>query len=193
MNVRHLAQLAVLVCLLVGPLGNGAAQHLPEEDIAKGPPEHVLSGINVYKTLLTEAFRRLGQPSRIKVDVDVPGKSTARGSGGVDYTWVKDRVRLVASAEYYEENGKRIESKLYAVEVWGARPTSDGVGVTGAGLALGDTIEKVKKCYGDRFFKGKTSNGTTYLQIEWTDDTQLNIDFDNSGRIAHMQLMASIE
>jgi hypothetical protein len=190
MNVRHLAQLAVIVCLLVGPMLGGPAQHLPEEQQAKGPSEHMLSGINVYSTLFTEAIRRLGAPTDFRVDEILVGPPPA---GTVSYVWRKDGVRLEAAAHYYEENGKRIEGELYAVDVWGSRPTISGVGRTGAGLGLGDTIEDVKKHYGARFFKSQNTKGLDHIVVQWSDETNLELDFDRSGRIIHMQLMASIE
>jgi hypothetical protein len=189
----HLTQFLVIICVSVGPVGNAAAQHLPEEQRAKGPPEHVLSGINVYKTLLTDAVRRLGQPTNIKIMTDEPKSGKAPSSGDVFYIWEKDGIRLRGATMYYERDGKRIESEFYSVDVWGVRPTQDGVGITGAGLALGDTIDKVVKCYGDRFFKDRTTKGMVFLQLQWTDETVLTVDFDRSGRIVHMQLTANIE
>jgi hypothetical protein len=191
--VKRLAQFllsSVIVSLMLGAGGRAAVQHLPEEHQAKDPPEHVLSGINVYSTLFTEAVKRMGAPTDFKVKEILAGSPPA---GTVSYVWRKNGVRLEAAAHYFEESGKRIESVLYSVEVWGVKPGLGEVGRTGAGLSLEASLEEVKKLYGDRFLKGRTSKGLLYVQLEWGDGTQLNLDFDSRGRITHMQLIANVE
>ncbi len=190
MNTQRSAKLSFLFMASVVLGGITWGQHLPEEQVAKSPTEYALCGINIQKTLFTAAVQRLGPPTGFRVVEILKG---ARPAGAVAYVWQKNGVRIQATAYYYEENGKRIEDVLYSVKVWGARPTQDGVGRTGVGLALGDTLRDVKKYYGDRFFQSKTTKGLTHVQLEWTDGTELHLQFDAQGRISYMQLIANVE
>ncbi len=164
------------VCLAIPPAA--MADHLPENKLARGRADTVLSGVDVYKTPMTKAIAELGKPAKV---TDVP-------SWGRDYDWQREGTRLQLGTW----NDKGDESVPYSAEVWGAKPAGS-IGITGRGLKLGDTLADVRRIYGGRFIKAKHNDGTFHLTIQWEDETTLDLDFDKTGHINHMQLEAEIE
>ena len=173
---------SVALCISAGL----SAQHVSADKMATSTPEHVLSGINVYSTNPTAVERRLGKPKKIK---DEP-QPDYPGSGFVYHWWEIDGVQLCASLRYEPRNGRRVTSVLDVVEVWGTRPTKGGIGITGAGLALGDTLSDVRRHYGSSM---SSSQRGRFLQIYWKDGTELEITIDDRGRINRMRLLAQLE
>lgn len=90
-----------------------------------------------------------------------------------------------------------MESDTSAIEVIGDAPVDD-IGKTGAGLSLGDTLEKAKKIYGVDFRKSqiyKTHFRGDYFPVqalEWGEEsanlTRLCLAFDKHGRINFITL-----
>ena len=174
----------IAALIAIGLVGSLIAQGRPADLIASGTPEHTLSGINVYVTRIADARKRLGIPTRV-VDYPERDRRVCESCGFRKYWWETSALRLSAAAGFHTENGRRIESMLYAVEVWGTRPSKNGVGLTGAGLGLGDSITSVRRFYGDRM-----SIARSMIIVEWKDGTELTVDADQTGQITHMQLIA---
>jgi hypothetical protein len=74
------------------------------------------------------------------------------------------------------------------VSVWGTKPEGK-LGRTGKGLALGDSINRLRVLYGSRYIERQAKDVHTVF-IEWRDTTGLEIEFDKQGRINHMTLFA---
>lgn len=160
---------------------SGIADRLPENQIAKGKADDVLSSVNVYKTTVSQIFSRFGRPTRT-IDV-LEDKNDGR-----DYEWDRGEVKLFLGTW----NDKGNNSVPYSVEVWGKR--SVGVmGVTGRGLKLGNTLEDVRQIYGDKFSKYEQGDGTLRVTIQWQNETTLYLYFDPSGKIDQIHLMAATE
>lgn len=177
MASRFTAAAAVSVCLMA-PL---PAQHLSKEQVSQSPPEHVLSEIDIARTRPVDVAAKIGEPSRAEVFAD----EKFPGLDAKDYWWETGEVRLRAGTQFEKRNGKFVETEIRFVDVWGSRPSKNGLGITGAGLALGDSADKVRRCYGSRL-----SIEPSRLIVQWKDGTTLTIDTDHKGRIVHMQLVS---
>jgi hypothetical protein len=162
---------------------SGVADHLPENQIAKGKADEVLSSVNVYKTTMGQIFSRLGPPSRT-IDV-LEDRNIA---GGRDYEWDRGEVKIFMGTW----NDKGTSSVPYSVEVWGKRPAGI-LGITGRGLRLGDKLSKVRQIYGHRFGRYQQDDGTLQVTIQWQNETTLYLYFDHSGKVDHIHLMAATE
>jgi len=177
---------AVTFSNLLTPLRTGA-DHLEGKQRATGAPEHVLCGIDVYKTAVTEVIKAYGEPTEKR---DIPAVGLKDGVGGErNYTWVKVGLRLAVWTGYHNDH----ESSVYGVDVWGPAPQGE-LGKSGRGLALGSTLQQQKAICGDRFFVSSRDKGKVKsVLLEWRDGTQLVADYDPDGHISHMQLSADIE
>ena len=178
-------KLAVVACVCwFGQLAN--ADHLPPEKRARGKAEHVLASVNVYTGKSADAVRRFGKPDRVE---DITNSDYPVGSGERSYFWKRDGVLLRVGTVYRTDpkTTKTIESSPTIVDAWGLS-LGGGLGATGAGLRLGQGLADVVRLYGARF--QKDSNG---LLIQWDDDTEMVLDFNETGRINHIHLEASVE
>jgi hypothetical protein len=189
-----IAVVAAFVLLTTAPVN---ADHLEGKQQALGRPEHMLSGIDVYKTTIAEVIKKYSEPTSKR---NTPAEGVKDGVGGYrDYIWEIRGLRLLAGTGYHNDH----ESGVYSVDVWGTSPNEE-LGKSGRGLTLGSTLQQQKALYGDRFFisstygkmlpsgpdpKGKVKS----VLLEWHDGTQMVIDYDSNGRISHMQLSANIE
>jgi hypothetical protein len=170
------------------------APSLPSRIFAAGHatkpnPEHVLSGIDVSGTI-QQVIAKYGSPDRV-VNVDVA--HAPERSGERHYLWTKGNTKLSVTTQHYINNdGKEIESETFAIEVTGDAPVGD-IGKTGAGLSLGDTLERANQVYGAHFHKSqiyKTHFHGEYFPVqalEWGEDsaswTRLCLALDKQGRI----------
>jgi len=110
---------------------------------AKRNAEHVLSGIDVSGTV-RQVVHKYGNPDRV-VSV-VNDEKAPEGSGERHYLWTKGNTKMSVTTQHYlGDGGKEIESKTFAIEVIGDAPVDDR-GTTGAGLSLGDTLERAREC-----------------------------------------------
>jgi hypothetical protein len=160
-------------------------QHLPDRLQATGKPEHVLAGIDVYRTLPTDLSARLGPT----VKTEVFNGDRALGWESTHYWWLKTGVRLRVATQSFLRNGAPPRVRLSDIDVWGPVRGPNRIGVTGAGLGLGDSMARVVRCYGSRLSVDGGSEGTTVV-IQWPDGTSLTVDLDKGGRIVHIQLSA---
>jgi hypothetical protein len=124
--------------LLLGGF-QAAADHLPEKLLARGKPETVLAGVDLRTATPAAVLRQFGPPTRT---IRVPNNP-----GWTGYLWDKEGVRL----EIEVSQGKRGDyiDTVTVVRLGNAtRPESPPA--TGAGLRLGDSLDRLKQLYGDR-------------------------------------------
>jgi hypothetical protein len=174
-----------LAATIVSCALSAIADHLPAEKQARGKPEHVLAGVNVYRGKVADAVRRFGN-GRVEnhSDSDYPA-----GSGERTYRWQINGVRLQLATVFRTDWKTRrlIEGPPQVVDVWGDSP-ADRATSTGAGLSLGGTLADVIRLHGRQFERGEN-----WVIVQWRDETTLVVDFNGSGRITHMHLEASID
>lgn len=159
------------------------ADDLPARLRAKGSPDTMLAGIDVYTTTVREAIAKLGKPAKV---VDYP--ETGPVAGGRDYEWDNKRLKLVCSTW----NDKGENSHIYSVEEWGV-DTDGKTYATGRGLTLGSTLSEIHRIYGQRIVVSKLGNGVVQITIQWRDDTTLYLFLNKSGHLDHMQLLAATD
>ena len=136
---------ALLIASLIGFSSTGRADHLPENQQARGAPETRLAGIRLNdRTRLADVVRLYGQPTRVEAwesdDVNI--------SGSYDYYWFRPGLNLHVLVE-------RLPRKLPGweyvslVEVYSG--TSNKIARTGKGLRVGDSLNALRRAYGYRF------------------------------------------
>ena len=182
----------ILLRLTLGALLSGllattlVAQHLPEGQLGRGPVERTLSGVLINHTPVTDLERRLGKPTKVE-KLPFPDNATL---GSLCYWWDVTGVRLRTCTAFRSVKGTRVKGPVHSVETWGVHPTVLGVGVTGAGLALGDTLAKIRHFYGPRFALDHQAFGCVTVTVQWKDATTLLIHLDERDRIDYMNLSA---
>jgi hypothetical protein len=151
-----------------------------------------LSGIEIEKTFPHELIPLWGPPTRIT-------DTTYGPTGSLTYTWERAGVRVDATVVYWMQEGERRESAIEKVLVSGIRPTRDGIGRTGCGVALGDGIDQVRACYGKPYNdyaiekKGTTPDalppGTRIVVYVWGVDSHLELVLDaGTQKVVSMEL-----
>ncbi|MGA3264065.1 MAG: hypothetical protein ABSC47_08480 [Terracidiphilus sp.] len=208
---RLFAVVAVLALQFIA--AGTVAAGLPDKDqLATGKPERKLSGILVgirplgtrfpNGTPISKIIRLYGPPTS-KEDAVVPD-----GAGGTRfYKWEWPGLRMsVATFFYYcrfainrnmgvddrsacgqHPHQMLVESHPAYIDVWGDAPRG-ALGVTGRGLQLGDTLERQKAIYGDRYSLPYAEKGTTSVLMDWEDGTELTVDYGPGGRSNHIRL-----
>ena len=167
--MRTLFLTAVLVAVAAISL---QAQHVPDDQITKGDPETVLSGIDVYHNTLKAIITMYGKPT-----------SEAKDPQGLPlYIWEKSGIKMQLGTDYDNPN------QVYAVNVWGSKPQGK-LGITGKGLALGADMASVKKIYGDRIVQHHPDEA----MVMFVEGTALTIGFDDHGHINHLALVGEVE
>jgi hypothetical protein len=174
----------VLLSILCVPLNRAHGDHLPEGLIAKGKPEHMLCGIDVYKTNFKGAEATLGSPS---YSSDIKVTYFPKGWGFRLHVWNIHMASLFAYSSYRSQQDPA-EDQMYEVEIYGLAP-SGIFGRTGAGLSLGCDLACVERIYGSRFYRQSPHD----ILLEFSDGTQLTVGFDSGGKIYHMMLVAEVE
>jgi hypothetical protein len=112
-------------------------------DLPHPHSETVLSGIDVSRTngqgAIEILVRALGQPTRQEID--------AQDKRVHHYYWEGDGPWLrVTEMSATDKPTDLLPPRITSVDVWGAHP-SGNVGVTGAGLALGATLNDARRIY----------------------------------------------
>lgn len=187
------------------------ADHPDRKHRPSGKAEYSLSGVyidahghdsirnedGVYVEAMRGVLRYLGKP------VTIAAKNRCESN----FLWLAGPVRMeVGSGCVFQKvAGKDVMRThgAYAVEVWGIRPHGR-IGVTGRGLALGDSWAKVKRLYGTRCECGRYTTGTgvqnthglkyaRYAQYQWGDRVELAVDADAHGRVVHILLAGDLE
>ncbi len=161
-----------LLTAVIAPIA--PADHLPEGKRAQGKGESVLCGIDLQHASLEDLTKLLGEPTAVREDARVWKTQNVKVEVGIDRVLNPDNTL----GQYY----------VSYVEVWGRKP--DGkFGRTGRGLALGDTIERLRALYGNRYVE-KGSKGVQTVSIEWRDTTWLDVEFDGTGHVNHIKLLS---
>jgi hypothetical protein len=171
-----------------------AAAGYPGQDLATGTPENKLSGITVgirpegtqlpNGTPISEIIQLYGPPTS-KEDAVVPD-----GAGGTRfYKWEWPGLRMSVATYFYYTGGAQtmVESHPAYIDVWGDAPRGE-LGVTGRGLQLGATLAQQKAIYGDHYSLPYAEKGTTSVQMDWEDGTELTIDYGPNGHSNHIRL-----
>jgi hypothetical protein len=120
-EMRILARVALLALACVIPAM--AADDLPHFEgrfktsvfSVEGDADYVLSGINLYRTTISETIARFGNPIRVRV-----AARKGKLAGGRDYEWKRGDVEIRVGTCY----GHGVEELLCSVEVRGARDPS---------------------------------------------------------------------
>ena len=144
------------------------ADHLPPAMVARGRAEHVLAGIDVYKTSVDSLMTRFGKP--------VSFKKYPQTEESGEVVW-----QLKGSTVHASMNA---DGTAYAVEVSGA-PSE--VADTGRGLKLGASLADAERMYGTRSLR--RGDQVTY---QWSDETELRLHLVGK-RIQSMLLIANVE
>jgi hypothetical protein len=175
-------RLALYVVLLAAVIPGLASGQSAEPQVAPGTPEHLLSGIDIFGSI-GPVIAKEGKPNRIQ---ELPAPVGGPTTGFKIYVWVRQSTQLEVRTIHYidTKTGKEVEGPTYSVDVVGRTPF-EKVGVTGAGLALGDSFDKAREIYGPYFF------WRNLIVIEWKNRTQLAIALDGDGRISRILLVAS--
>ncbi len=147
---------------------------------------------------ISDVLKTLGPPYKV-VKLDECENS---------YIWNRGEVQLeVGSGCVYQKVGGKDfmhTHGAYSVEVWGKHP-EQSIGITGRGLGLGDSIQRVKRLYGTRCECGKYLTGTGtqnthgeqyayYAMYQWEGGgVELHVDANAQGHVVHMLLLADQE
>lgn len=163
----------------------GRADQLPQALQAMGIPEMTLAGITMSRTTLEDVIAAHGPPSQVQQPPHNPAYSS--------YEWKFQGLILQIGVQRVTKQCRTIGS----VYVEGS--SGGGIGITGAGLHLGDDIEALKRIYGDRFkitdvsrlhAKGLNTGtpGDRQIFLQWAAGGSMLIGLDRAGRIIAMRL-----
>jgi len=146
--------------------------------------EHWLSGIDVYATTVPEVVAAFGQPSSFQELTEKQvGNTGPVGSGERVFDWRSHGLKMEVSVGYYTDQKSHsvVESYVQTVDVRGSKPIGK-MGVTRAGLKLGDTYADAVRIY------GHAEKGPVGFAVNFADGTFLAADTDQFGRINHLHL-----
>lgn len=146
----------------------GFADHLPPALVARGRPEHVIAGIDVYKTSVDSLMTKFGKP--------VSFKKYPQTEESGEVVW-----QVKGSTVHASMNA---DGTAYAVEVSGMPSAAVD---TGKGLKLGASLPDAERVYGTRFLR--QGDSVTY---QWSDETELRLHFVGK-QIQSMLLIANVE
>lgn len=176
-----------------------------------GNPEEMLSGVyidssanhslrnenGVFIEPMPDVLGTLGKPLKI----------VQRDKCESNYVWKRGEVLLEVGTGciFQKVRGKDVMRAhgAYSVEVWGLHPQGT-IGISGQGLALGDSIAKMKRLYGTHCECGRYLSGTGtqnthgehyeyYAQYQWSENVELDADADAQGRVVHILLMGDLD
>ncbi len=166
--------------------------------------ERTLSGVTVGSTTVAQVIAALGPPENVE---EKSGPDFPKGSGSRAYTWTRGHVIMQVAADFYRDSaGRRIESAVQSVQVWGHEANGQ-IGMTGRGIALGSQISSAQRVYGRDCSSGKYKHGNGnqnthgflyvyYLEYPRANYEQENgalfIDADAHGRIVHMSVIGPV-
>jgi hypothetical protein len=167
------------------------ADHLPDNMLALGKPEKQLAGINLVSTNLDDVIRMFGPPTRI---LKVPNNPHWTG-----YTWKLSNGALEIGVAH-SSSGSQIHDVYIEGKLTGQ------AGSTGQGLKIGDTIQDLKRLYGNHFelspinknalekreeFTGVQTNYEYQVAtIQWkAEEFTLSIGFNDTGKISAIWLI----
>ncbi len=115
-----------------------------------------------------------------------------KDEGVVEYRWQLGGLEIVMAA-YSDKDPKGLESAPHSIEIKGQDPKH--VCRTGRGLGLGDRLTDVKRRYGHyaAYRNQRTpQQSPDQVDIQWDDETLLELRLSPDGQIVSMHLMANI-
>ena len=176
--------MAILLVALALELGSALslrADHCAD-DAASGEPERSLAGIRLSNSKVKDLIEVRGQPTRVE-----------RAAGSATFIWENGSLKTSVGVTYegYDAAGNMVDELIYSVDVSGTK-AGKGVG-TGRGLQLGDKIESLDKIYGSRHREVTHPPRRRTLAVCWSDDTELEAEIDEQGRIVRLSLVLSLE
>ena len=205
------AKYAAAFLLLLGSAQICCADHPDRSHRPAVAPERMLSGVYIdsseHHSLRNEDGVRIEPISDVLEALGTPSKVVRLNRCENNYIWNRGDLLLeVGSGCVYQKVGGKDVMRThgaYSVEVWGKRPEGS-VGITGRGLALGDSMERVKRLYGFRCESGEYVSGTGtqnthgehyahYAEYQWGDSVELDVDADAKGQVVHMLLRGHLE
>jgi hypothetical protein len=163
------------------------ADHLPDELISKTQTEHLLAGIDVYKTTYVHPVELTRQRTEVK-ELPVEDCKTNKCGGFEVVEWRDNGCSIIIASDYGAEVPVR---HVYSVEVRRFSSANTKTCSTGRGVSIGDSFSKAIIAYGNRFFVSRQSPKTILYQ--WLDDTTLQLEMAPDNSIQAMHLTASIE
>jgi hypothetical protein len=190
-EMRILARVALLALACVIPAM--AADDLPHFEgrfktsvfSVEGDADYVLSGINLYRTTISETIARFGNPIRVRV-----AARKGKLAGGRDYEWKRGDVEIRVGTCY----GHGVEELLCSVEVRGKKPVEENA-VSARGMRLGASMAEVRRLYfsSRRLLSAPSAmpdDDEALVTVKWPDGTTLYLHFAD-GRVNHMILSSS--
>ena len=186
--MRRLSMRLILCIVSITSAISGGAGQSNKAQVAHGTPEHLLSGVDIFGSV-KQVIARYGRPTRVE---ESPIQHGSPGAGLRDYIWVSPSVTLDVRTGHYvdQKTGGEVETQIYSVEVDGEKALRD-IGVTGAGLSLGDNFDRARQVYGSYFFWRVLPDAQRLIVIEWENKTTLAITLDRKGRINRIILEPS--
>ena len=158
------------------------ADHLPDHLQARGRPETVLARINLETTSIEKIIKLYGKPTEEKKWE--PGMPNSAGQ--IDYYWRRRGLNLHVQIEFIDKDPSWKPVELVEVSVG----TSRSVGVTRAGLALGDTLADLRRVYGRRFhLRSIPKHNIHDVTVQWRrEEYSLVATLDSKNRITSLSL-----
>jgi hypothetical protein len=143
-----------------------------------------LAGVQIGAPL-GKVKRILGVPMRV---VDIPNSEFAWRAGEREYDFARGLLVVKVVEGYYQKPGMQSEhsSGVLSVAVQGTGSIDKSV-KTGLGLTLGDSLQTIRRLYGQAPLVGK------HIQIYWINGNILDIDLDSQGKVAQIELSVNQE
>ena len=141
--------------------------------------ETSLAGISLGVSM-TEVRRALGTPTRV---IDTPVRDVAWRAGEREYSFDRNHLVIKVVEGYYQKPGIRSEhsSGVLGISVQGDYPIDKSI-KTGLGLTLGDSVQTVRRLY------GQAPQVRQHIQIHWTNGSILDIDLNSEERVTGIDL-----
>jgi hypothetical protein len=210
-RLNILSTVLLLVLLFLGWDSVCRADHPDREHRPTGKPEEMLSGVYInssaYHSLRNEAGVLIEPMPNVLETLGEPLKVVKKNKCESNHVWKQGEVLLeVGSGCIFQKvQGKNVlcARGAYSVEVWGLHPQG-AIGITGRGLALGDSIVKMQRLYGTHCECGRYVSGTGtqntrgehyeyYARYQWGENVELDVDADAQGHVVHILLMGDLE
>lgn len=151
--------------------------------------ETTLSGVD-FTTNVKQVIERLGKPDRVKTNYLKYSESEPPVRSYSTYEWQTTNWRLRITTHW--------DSKISQVDVWGTQADA-GIGSTGRGLKLGDTIADAQRIYRlslyseTSFPEANRQNWAPHIARSASigsfpaGNSVLEIQFDSNSRVSHLR------
>jgi hypothetical protein len=174
--------LATLLLLLI--LASAAwADHAPEWLISTASPDLTLAGFTVGASTVGDVVLKYGEPT--SADPSPEGYET-------EYNWTRNGYSITALT-MHPLDAARDKQVVLTLEVRGDWPEPNPS--TGAGAALGSTLQDLVHLYGGVYMTHwrSISDESATVTFIFEDETELSFGFSRSGRVYAIRLAGSVE